>query len=159
MSSRRGIIDTVKYGAESETYLSELMTNVKKKVANLDKFMKRFQRLHDKYKLLITHLYDENKFDLCEHHVTHWMMMILFMHDKSQLIQTGRFQFGYQLEQKEDIDEICPDKFGDFSWDDCGAFELNMTSVQGYKYQHDIVQKFMKPHDVSSFLRFIIILL
>lgn len=151
MSGRRGVINHVTYGVESKTYLLELISNVKKKVAHLSNLMNCFHKLHAKYILLITHLFEEDKFDLCEHHVKHWMMIVLFLHDKSQLIQTGRFQFAYQTGQKEADDKICPDKVGDFSWDTCGTFPLNMVSVQGHKYQHDIVLNFMKPHDVSIF--------
>jgi hypothetical protein len=146
MSGRRGIADPVKYGLESATYLSELITKVNKKVATLDSLMNRFQLLHARYLLLVTHLYEINQFDRCEKHVTNWMMMVLFLHDRSQLIQTGRFQFSYQSVETDD--EVCPDKVGDFSWDS-GTFQLNMVSVQGHKYQHDIVSKFMKAHDVS----------
>ena len=152
MNNNKRITDYEQHGREGEKMLKELRGKVCKKVANLKKAIKTFKKCQADYVVLTNFLYEKGDFELCELHIRNWFMMLLLLHDKSQLIQTGKFQFPkYQLAQKEPVDIICTDIRGDFEWGDHNErHQLNLISYQGYSYQHKELMKTMAKHDVSS---------
>lgn len=150
--NRRRILDFDKYGEDGEKLLEERRGKVFEKVKSLERTIQCFSKSQDKYVVLVNHLYAMKEFYPCEMHAQNWFMMLLLLHDKSQLIQTGKFQFPiYQLTQMEADDIICTEKIGDFVWGDHNErHQLNLLSYQGYAYSHKELINTMKKHDVSS---------
>lgn len=147
----RRLPDPDKYGRESETLLKEMRAEVFKKLKFLGKAVKSFKNVNEQYLILIGHLFEVKDFDQCVHHAQVWFSMILLLHDKSQLVQTGKFQFPrYQIAQMVGLDKICTDITGDFSWrDQYEKYQLNPVSFQGVYHTLKGILGIMQNHDVS----------
>lgn len=151
----KGISDVELFKEENTAFLKEIQVEVCKKVDDLEKLVKCFEKLHKtKFLILVKHLHEtKDRPDLFEHHVLKWFMMLLILLDKSQLVQTGKYMYKYQTEQIEDIDHICPSRKGDFVWGDMQQKRpLNNISYQAHKYYFDDFCSYLKKEDVSIYI-------
>ncbi len=156
MSSRRRIVDPDQFGRDNESMLKNMRAEVFKKLKILSKAVTSLKKVHEQYQILIARHFEDGNYEQCVHHSQNWFMMILLLHDRSQLVQTGKFQFpSYQLAQMNGMDKISTDISGDYQWrDEWVKYQLNPISCQGYSYTFKEVMSVMQKHDVSVNLCF-----
>jgi hypothetical protein len=130
---RKQPLDFEQNERECKSYLIKLRNNVSKKVVAFGKQFVKVKKAHEKFKVVVTHLHDINERILCDHYAKFWFLVLLMTHDASQLIQNGKFYHVYLLNYISAVDEIHPDRKGDFSWTD-GTCNLNCVSIQGFDF-------------------------
>jgi hypothetical protein len=135
---------TANIGSEHDSAgnLKKVRAIVMKRVKLLMQMVTSFEKFSkDQFLTIVGRIYDkEDKRQLTENLVQQWFMMLLFLLDKSQLIQNGKIQFQYLTNLIDSDDEIHPQRNEDFSWGDgytpSGRTPIHLTvaSVQGYEF-------------------------